>query len=250
VPEGVTIITAGIDVQDDRIEMEVVGWGDDYESWCIDYVVIYGDPSAPGIWSELTGHLKRVYVHPDFGDMRIRRSCIDTGGHFTQQVYAYVRSRMQHRDVMPIKGVGGEGRPMVGRPSRNNIAKIPLFPIGVHTIKEVVMARLRVKEGEAGYCHFSIDRDAEYFKQMTAEKLVTRYHKGFKRREFQKTRTRNEVLDCRTYSTAALEMCSVDLKAQRIAMFAAKRKDETDDKETKPARGRRGSSFVNSWRDY
>jgi len=247
VPEGVTLLTAGIDVQDDRIEAEIVGWGDNYESWSIDYAVFYGDPSAPDIWSELTRFLKQIYVHPLFGDISLRASCIDTGGHYTQQTYNYTK---QHHRIYAIKGVAGDGKPIVGRPSRSNIGKIPLFPVGVHTAKELVYARVRVKEGDAGYCHFPMDRNEEYFHQFTAEKLVTRFHKGFKRTEYIKTRSRNEALDNRVYATAALEMLNVDLGAQRRAM-ETRLKVEEDEKPTDNQRKtRKRSKFVDRWRDY
>jgi len=248
IPEGVTLLTAGIDVQDDRVEAEIVGWGDNYETWSIDYVSLYGDPSAPDIWQELTRFLRQIYVHPLFGDMTIRAGCIDTGGHYTQQVYKYTQSTQR---VYGIKGVPGEGKPIVGRPSRSNIGKIPLFPVGVHTAKELVYARLRANEGDAGYCHFPHDRVEEYFHQLTAEKLVTRFHKGFKRTEFVKTRARNEALDNRVYATAALEMLNVDLNAQRRAMEMKLNRDQQVD-EPAPTRStpRKRSNFVNRWRDY
>ena len=248
IPEDVTILTAGADVQDDRLEVEIVGWGDDYESWSIDYHVIYGDPSAPEVWTELTRYLKQMFVHPIFGDTVIRRTCIDTGGHYTQQVYNYCRGKIP--TILPIKGVGGEGKPLVGRPSRNNIGKVPLYPVGTNTAKELVMQRLRAKPDEAGRCHFPMHYDQEYFNQITAEKLVTRYHKGFKRTEYIKTRARNEVLDNRVYATAALETLNVDLKAQRRAMTMAldKKEKEGDNATNKKPVRKSGQSYVDSWR--
>lgn len=247
IPEGVTVLTAGIDVQDDRVEAEVVGWGDNHESWSIDYVKFYGDPSAPDIWRELTQYLRQVYVHPIFGDMTLRASCIDTGGHYTQQVYTYTKSQER---VYAIKGIAGEGKPIVGRPSRSNIGKIPLFPVGVHTAKELVYARVKVAEGDAGYCHFPIDRDEEYFHQFTAEKLVTRYHKGFKRTEYVKTRARNEALDNRVYATAALEMLNVDLVAhRRDLMMRLERKVDDEPKQVRK-QSRKRSKYVDRWRDH
>lgn len=247
VPEGVTVLTAGIDVQDDRLEAEIVGWGDNYESWSIDYARLYGDPSAPKVWSDLTQFLKQIYFHPLFGDMTIRAGCIDTGGHYTQTTYDYTK---QHQRVYAIKGVPQPDKPIVGRPSRSNIGKIPLFPVGVHTAKEIVYARLKAKPDEAGYCHFPSDRDEEYFNQLTSEKLVTRYHKGRKRTEYVKVRARNEALDNRVYATAALEMLNIDLVALRRSKMAQLERDETDEKPEQRGRQRPKQSFVNSWRTY
>jgi len=250
VPEGVTLLTAGADVQDDRIEVEVVGWGDDNESWSVDYRVLYGDPTAPGIWSELDALRRQVWVHPIFGEITLRAMCIDTGGHYTNETYNYVRGADR---VYGIKGVPGEGKPLVGRHSINNYGKIPLFPVGVHTAKELVFARLRSKVGEAGYCHFPAGRSLQYFEGLTAEKLVTRYHKGFKRQEFVKTRARNEPLDCRVYATAALELLQVDLRGQRMAQEAQIRRLEAE-REAAAAKAKqnvaRKPGFVNGWRNY
>jgi phage terminase large subunit GpA-like protein len=246
IPEGVTILTAGIDVQDDRIETEIVGWGNDWESWSIDYATFYGDPTDPNFWSELTRFLGQIFRHPLYGDMSIRAACIDTGGHYTQETYRYVKGRSR---IYGIKGVPGVGKPVVGNPSRNNLGKIPLFPVGVHTAKELVYSRLKSQEGDAGYCHFPMERDEAYFQQLTAEELVTRYHKGFKRTEYVKIRSRNEALDNRVYATAALEMLNVDLRAQRRAMDASivVEGDVTD--EQKRDKPRKKSNYVGRWRE-
>lgn len=253
VPPEVTILTAAVDVQDDRFEIEVLGWGDDAETWSIDYDVIYGDPSAPEIWEELRSRLKEVYDHPWFGEMTIRSTCIDTGGHYTQKAYTFSATMPR---VFPVKGVGGEGRPTVGRPSRNNIGKIQLFPVGTHALKEIVFARLRVKEpGVAGYCHFPETYQDGYFKGLTAEKLMTRFHKGFKKTEYVKIRPRNEPLDLRVYNTAALEILGVDLNAQRKALMremlrAKPAETDAGDAPYVPSKpNRRKSNFATGWRD-
>lgn len=249
IPEGVTLLTCGIDVQDDRIEAEMIGWGDNNESWSIDYIVIYGDPSAPAIWQELRLLIKQVYHHPLFGDISMRAACIDTGGHYTNETYKFINAVDR---VYGIKGVPGEGKPLVGRPSKNNYGGIMLFPVGVHTAKELVFARLRAKEGQAGYCHFPAGRDREYFEQLTAEKLVTKYTKGFKRQEYIKVRSRNEALDCRVYGTAALELLNVDLRAQRRAMESRVRQQAATTEQAPDGKPltRRKTGFANRWRDY
>ncbi len=100
----------------------------------------------------------------------------------------------------------------MGRPSRNNRYKIRLYPIGVDTGKEVVFGRLRITEPGHGYFHFPVERDREYFLQLTAEKQVTRFTKGVARREWIKTRARNEALDCTVYALAALKLLSPNLE--------------------------------------
>ena len=209
-PEDVLLLTAGVDVQDNRLEVEIVVWGRGEESWSISYQTIYGDPSTSELWARLDTLLQQKFVHPLLGEMIVRGSCVDSGGHYTQQVYNYARLRAGNR-VFAIKGIGGEGKPVAGRPTKNNIGKINLFPVGVDTAKEIVYARLKMADAGDGYCHFPLGRDEEYFRMLTAERKVIKYFKGRPRLEWQKIRTRNEALDCRVYATAALAILNANL---------------------------------------
>ena len=244
-PEGVLMLTAGVDVQDDRLEYEIVGWGRGEESWSIDYNVLYGDPSSAELWIDLDKALQRTYTHPLSGDMTLRSACIDSGGHYTQQVYNYARNRAGKR-VFAIKGIGGEGKPVIGRPTKNNIGKINLFPVGVDTAKELVYARLKMTEEGAGYCHFPIGRNEEYFRMLTAEKKVVKYFKGRPKREWVKIRQRNEALDCRVYATAALAVLNINMDA---VAKQAQNKVQSDKPQQvrRPAIPRR-NSFVHGYR--
>lgn len=212
IPEEVLLITAGVDTQDDRLEVELIGWGRGEESYSLAYHTLYGDPSTAELWLRLDDVLKTPFIHPITGEMICRSACVDSGGHYTQQVYNYCRTRVGRR-IFAIKGVGGEGRPIVGRPSKSNIGKVNLFPVGVDTAKEVVMARLRIKEPGEGYCHFPTGRSEEYYRMLTSEKRVVKYYKGRPKNEWVKTRTRNEALDCRVYGTAALSILNLNLES-------------------------------------
>ena len=212
IPEEVLLITAGVDTQDDRLEVELIGWGRGEESYSLAYHTLYGDPSTAELWLRLDDVLKTPFAHPITGEMICRSACVDSGGHYTQQVYNYCRTRVGRR-IFAIKGIGGEGRPIVGRPSKSNIGKVNLFPVGVDTAKEVVMARLRIKEPGEGYCHFPTGRSEEYYRMLTSEKRVVKYYKGRPRNEWVKTRTRNEALDCRVYGTAALSILNLNLES-------------------------------------
>ncbi|MBF0463228.1 MAG: phage terminase large subunit family protein [Magnetococcales bacterium] len=132
-------------------------------------------------------------------------SLIFTSVHYTLSAYAFCRTR-QDRRIWAIKGVGGMGVPIwPRRSSRNNKGRVPLFAIGVDAAKESIYSRLRLKEPGPGYCHFPLDRDAEWFRQLTAEKVTTRFNKGRPIREWiKKSHDRNEALDCRVYAMAAL----------------------------------------------
>ena len=132
--------------------------------------------------------------------------------------------------MFAIKGINQPAKPLVGRPSRNNRWKLRLYPIGVDTGKEVIFGRLRITEPGHGYFHFPADRDREYFLQLTAEKQVTRFSKGVARREWVKTRARNEALDCTVYALAAMKMLNVDLEKLTEEMSLRPRpRPETED---------------------
>lgn len=246
---NIMLLTCGIDVQDDRLELEVVGWGKDEESWSVDYRTLYGDPSTPHLWNDLENILKNIYETEDGRQMQIRSACIDSGGHYTQAVYNFVRPR-EGRRIFAIKGMAGESRPIVSRPTRNNIGKIRLFTLGVDNIKELVFSRLKINEVGAGYCHFPDDRPDEYFKQLaSSEKIVTKFHKGFPRREFVKTRTRNEALDCRVYAIGALSILNLNLNviSDRMQNEKVKTTEEAPKRPIRPNRYR-GNSFINGWK--
>lgn len=210
-PEDVVIVTAGVDVQGDRLEIEVKGWGVGEECWSLDYRIFYGDPAQPQVWNDLDAYLQQAIKSKTGLYLNIACTCVDSGGHHTQMVYDFCGKRAT-RGVFAIKGINQPARPLVGRPSRNNRYKLRLYPIGVDTAKEVIYGRLRVTDPGHGYFHFPMERDREYFLQLTAEKQVTRFTKGVARREWIKTRARNEVLDCTVYALAALKLLSPNLE--------------------------------------
>ena len=250
IPEEVVFLTCGVDVQDNRLELSVIGWGIDDESWVIEHQTLYGDPSTPQLWNALDSQIFKTYQTYDDRTLAIRGTCVDSGGHFTNSVYQYAKKNAGRR-VFAIKGVGGEGRAIVSKPSKNNVAKCPLFPIGVDTTKDLLFARMRIADIGAGYIHFSDVLTDEYFRQLTAEKIVTRIHRGFKKRLFQKIRPRNEALDCFVYAIAAYAILGINVNS------LAKRKsveDTTQDREQQPAERKQsfvpkvGRGFTNSWR--
>lgn len=253
IPEEVVFLTAGVDVQDNRLEASIIGWARDQESYVIDHKVMYGDPSTPQLWTQLDSLVGKTYETYDGRQMAIRATCIDSGGHFTNSVYQYAKKNAGKR-VFAIKGVGGEGRPIAGRPTKNNVVRCPLFPIGVDTVKDLLFARMRIEEAGPGYIHFNEHLDDEYFRQLTAEKIVTRFHRGFKKRVFQKVRARNEALDCFVYAIGAFAILNIDINT---LADKAKIKDNvgeniSSESKAKPRKPpfvpRVGSGFVNSWR--
>ena len=207
VPGDALLLTAGIDVQRDRIEMEVVGWGDGEESWNVDYRVIPGDTARDEVWQDLENALSKTYSHETGTAMNVTSAVIDSGDQ-TTRVYDFVK-KSNHQRLFAGKGVSGPGRPVAKVSLSTSGVKrrqVDLYQIGVDDAKGTVYARLRMQEIGPGYCHFPLERDLEYFEQMTAEKLVTKFYKGFPRKEWVKTRPRNEALDCRVYAYAAIKI--------------------------------------------
>lgn len=245
VPEEVLIITAGIDTQDDRLEMSVFGWARDDECYVLEHNIYYGDPSSPHVWNTLSLALNKTYETHDGRELIIRASGLDTGGHHTQAAYKFAKAHAGRR-VFALKGVGGEigSRPILGRPSKNNAQKVKLFPVGVDTAKDLIFSRLKHQEEGPGYVHFSHDLPDEYFKQLTSEKIVTRFHKGYEKRSFKKEYQRNEALDCMVYGLTALVAINVNLNA--LSDRLAEQATIQDEPKGKTVRTR--TNFVNAWR--
>lgn len=217
VPENVLVLTAGVDVQDDRLEVEVVGWGVGKESWGIEYKIFYGDPGQDVVWNQLDEYLQKSFKYINGEGLVISCTCIDSGGHYTTEVYKFCKQR-EYRRIFAIKGVGGYGKEFVGKASRTNRERVALFSLGVDTGKENLLSRLKNQfEGTPGYCHFPIEQgkgyNEEYFEGLTSEKRVTKYYKGKPRFEWvKKSSVRNEPLDLRNYATAALEILNPNLE--------------------------------------
>jgi phage terminase large subunit GpA-like protein len=214
VPDGVIVLTAGVDVQDDRFEVEVVGWGVGKESWGIRYQKIYGDMLKEQVWEDLDNFLMSGFQKKDGTTLHILATCMDSGGHHTDQVYRFTKARFERR-VWAIKGKGGAETPYIRNPSTNNRVKTPLFIIGVDAGKTLLYQRLRHGTKGPNYCHFPEDEaagyDQAYFHGLTSEKMVVRFRKGRSVTVWEikdSSHKRNEPLDLRNYATAALEIAN------------------------------------------
>ena len=208
-PARVLYLTAGVDVQDDRLEFEVVGWRQDGrdsppESWGIEYLVLRGDPARMDVWNQLDAILKRDYRTEDNRTLRISAACVDSGGHHTAQVYAFAEAR-KGRHIYAIKGMPG-ARPIWSHKAGKSIKyKAQVWHVGSDTAKDAWYSRLRTKEDGPGYCHFPLEYSEHFFEMLTAEQVRTKYSKGRPIREwFLPAGKRNEALDIRVYSLAAL----------------------------------------------
>lgn len=252
VQEGVLVLDCGVDVQSDRLELEVVGWGLGEESWSVDYQVLVGDPVQDEVWNELEDVWKHgTWARADGSTLRLNFMCIDSG-YLPRRVFAFVR-KLQSMSVVPIKGRAG-AYPVIEdrthrerrRARRKKSGAAPEL-IGVDEGKSILMRRLRnITKPGPGYCHFPHDRSEEWFRQLTGERLVTRYPRhGHAIREWVKVYPAVEALDCRNYAYAALLLSGVDLERE-----AAKRStpQSTTGQSTKRAPVPRRSGYVNRWR--
>jgi len=210
-PEGVLTLCLGCDVQDDRLSMSVWGIGRNEEMYLVDRKVIYGSPARADLWKQMDEVLTSEYTNANGQKMKIDSAAIDTGGHFTQEVYQYVRERGQ-LGLIGIKGMGQKGKPPLGRPSKVDInfsgkalkRGVQLFPVGVDVIKSTLHNRLKDAEPGEGYIHFYPTITHDYFEELTAERQVLRYKHGYQERVWvKKSDARNEALDEMVYAYAA-----------------------------------------------
>ena len=211
-PEGVFLVVAGMDTQKDRVEAQLLGIGAGDEIWVLDYKVFPGDPNTVGPWPMVDAWLNRVYTRADGVQLRVARAGIDTGGSATQAVYEYVKPRLA-AGVIGLKGMDGDGRPIVGRPTTSNLAKINLFPVGVYAAKDLLFSRLNLQEYGPGYIHFrEAVCDEKYFSQLTAEELKFKLVNGVNRKLYMKLPGRtNEALDTFVYALAAYASLGVSV---------------------------------------
>jgi phage terminase large subunit GpA-like protein len=229
VPERGLFLTAGADVQKDRIEVDVWAWGRGLESWLVEHLVIEGGPGSATSWAALTGLLSRTWPHASGATMALSRLAIDTG-YEAPAVYAWAR-RAGFAQVAPVKGVEGFNRasPVSGPTfvdatdgGKRLRRGARLWTVAVSTFKAETYRFLRLDRptdeataaGEAmpaGMVHLPSWIDSEWVKQLVAEQLVTvKTKRGFQKLEWQKLRERNEALDCRVYARAAAWITGAD----------------------------------------
>ena len=215
VPEGGLALTVGVDVQDNRLAISVWAWGREEEGWLLDHQEIYGDPSRQELWKQLDEVVLREWPHAVGPAMRPDVVAIDSGGHFTAEVYQYARERAR-QGVVAIKGQSQRGKPPIGKGSKVDVNHqgrtlkrgAVVYLVGGDTVKTTLFGRLKHNEQGAGFLHFHMGTTGEYFEQLTAEKQVLRYNRGgFPTREWvKKPSARNEALDCLVYAYAAMNL--------------------------------------------
>ena len=247
VPDEVLVAVSVADIQEDRIEALVMGYGLGEQSWPLEHRIFRGDPTQPDVWDDFRGWLATRKYEKDSGEVLTVAAAGVDSGFLTNMVYEFV-NRTKGR-IFALKGVGGE-RPIVTPPSRTQ--KVPIYSVGVDAAKDIIFSRLEIKEGP-GACHFAQWCDEEFFLQLTAEKAVIKKRRGFEYREWQKIRPRNEILDLYVYSLAVLYILNPVWEA---LVKSPVKKDKPkragfDDQQKAARRKRRARStrkgYVNSW---
>lgn len=226
VPAGGLFLVAGCDVQRDRLEIALVAWGRNRENWLTDYVVLDGDTSRPEVWDRLTDLLNTTYPHACGARLGIVRMAVDSG-FATQQVYAWAREQGPGR-VLVTKGYETGSAP-IGQPSAVEVTLdgrkikrgVKVWPVATGMLKSELYGWLKLerpteesKPYPPGYCHFP-QLPEEFFKQLTAEQLVPKVVKGYRKLEWVKTRERNEALDTYVLSRAAATQFGMDRFGER-----------------------------------
>lgn len=248
VPPGVGALIASVDVQGDRLEVAIKGYGVGEESWLVAFTTIIGDPGHTGVWMDLDAFLSQPWTTAGGRKVRIDCAVVDSGGLHTEMVYRYVRARLNAGvKIFAIKGGSITGAPLVARPTDSNRYRIKLFVLGVSSGKDMVMARLQIDNRGPGYVHLPDWADDEYLAQLTAERAIRKYVRGRGSvREWVKIRERNEAFDLEVYALAGLYIMGPALIKQLAAR--AKRWEQPPDapaeEPTPPVAPNVGTGFV------
>lgn len=260
VPDGVLLLTCGVDTQDDRLEYEVVGHRRYGETWGIKKGVILGRPDTEEVWERLDEVLSHKYKFKSGVSLQISLTFIDEGGHFTQEVRQHCLAR-QYDHVFAIKGANRPDIPYTAPPKKQKIVvngkvigQVWVYEIGVNAGKQKIVDNLRVQSPGANYCHFPLrdDYGKQFFKQLMSEHLA--YVPKLKHPwQWQKIpgHERNEAFDIRNYNLAACEILSPDWDAIEQKLRTAKPGEENasipmKENKAKP-RKRKKSEFYDDW---
>lgn len=219
VPDDVAVLTAGVDVQKDRIEGEVVGWAKGRKSYSIHYFSLLGDTDKPEVWDKLTEILNMEFIRENGVPMTIKMMGVDTG-YNTQRVYDYVKNTGTDK-VVPFKGSDNltvalsTPRTVHIKRDGKKAGTLQLYHIGSSFLKHEIYGFLKLEvddEGNKpnGYCTFPMYGEY-YFKMLTAERIETRKNnRGYDQRVWVKHFERNEALDCRVYARGAAAVIGLD----------------------------------------
>ncbi len=245
-PEGVLVLTCGVDTQDNRLEYEVVGHGYYGETWGIKKGMLMGDPHYPEVWERLDDVVGKTYRYKDPAKgLKIALTFVDSGGNKTQDVYRMCKKRF-YQNVFAIKGRGEDGTPYTVPPRKVKIilqgrvvGETYLYNIGVNAGKSEIMANLEVETPGAKYCHFPSEPekgyDEAFFSGLLSEARVLETKNGRTRWAWKVLpgHERNEPLDCRNYALAAFQIMDVDMEAVERRLKGVKEEQRAKPKKRK-----------------
>lgn len=214
VPGDVYVLTAGVDVQEDRLECEIVGWGPNQESFSIDYIRIMGDTEFDAVWQQLDDHLKKSWKHES--GAKLFPACVGIdSGHRAKIVYNFCKGR-EFRRIFPVKGAPGWGKGLINRPTKRLKEGVYLFLAYADELKSKVYSQLKAEKNQQGFCHFPRKEmyNRDYFRMLVSEKLVRkRVANKYKMVWELPAGRRNESLDARCYAIAALNILNPNFEA-------------------------------------
>ncbi len=212
VPDRASYLVASVDTQDDRLEAKIKAYGPGEESWLIDYVRLIGDPSGEMLWEKLTERLDQSFNHESGLKMSVGLICIDSGGHYTDEVYSWCRHDPMRR--IPIKGASIYGKPVANFPRKRTRKGVYLTEVGTDNAKDIIYSRLAIQAKDLtkavrGYLHLPLIEwaDEAYFKGLTVERKTMTFTKGKKvYRWVCPAGVRNEPIDLEVYCLAAIRI--------------------------------------------
>lgn len=211
-PARVVVLVGGIDTQDDRYEGRVWAYGPGEESWLVDRWILYGDPASEELRRKVGLRLQDTFRREDGVMLRVALWAWDSGGHYTDEVYAESRKH-GIQWVIPVRGANIYGKPIANFPKTKTKHKVYLTEVGTDNAKELIYSRLRLQAqiGVAvpGCIHLPANDDIcdeGELKQLTAETKKLKIEKGKRVYRWDAGGRRNEALDCAVYALAALRI--------------------------------------------
>ena len=247
-PEDILVATCAVDCQKDRLEAMAMGWSHNYKAYVIEHKVFWGDPNAAQVWQELDQYLRTRFKTESGRAIPISSTCIDSGGLATQSVYSFTKTR-QGRRIFAIKGASVQGKPIVSKPTYVGKLKNVLYTVGTDTAKDNIYARLNAPEEDATL-FFPADVDEEFFKQLTAEKRITKWVRGRKSLVWKQIRPRNEILDLTVYNFAAIYILNPNFDLIEEKLLTGVQEDPTKQQNNKNRSNLRNkSNFATSWKN-
>jgi phage terminase large subunit GpA-like protein len=255
-PDGVLCLVAGVDTQDTWLDVNVWGYGRGEEAWLIWSQELRGDPALPEVWEQLDHVLATEWSCANGKTLKIAQMAVDSGGHYSHQVYLYARER-KAQGVIAVKGSSRRDQPIINRGAKVDINyrgktmknSGMVYQIGTDTAKTTIYGRLRHNQPGPGYFHFGLAADEEFFNQLTAEKQQVKTVRGFQVKEWvKKSSDRSEKLDGCVYAYAALQLMLRRYDRKTVwDQLEARLSGTKPELKSRKVASSQASSFISNW---